>query len=153
MFVILEYHSEDVKQAEIDTVNEAVAWAIEQGGPADVLKIFNQNGDLICSLRRKEWKSTWHRSAVRAFIVEYRVAHERPNRRIGVYDTWAEALTAARTAGAVGEDRTNRDRDRVYDVAGHEGDDDYSVRILLVRGVMLVGKELRPPNIAGQDWD
>lgn len=60
-------------------------------------------------------------------IVSYSKAHEMA-REIGQYDTMDEAEEAARAAGAVGEAEKNG-RDYIYNVEGHEGDDDYGIWI------------------------
>lgn len=62
----------------------------------------------------------------------YRVTYSRAhmeNRELGEFDSLDDALSAAETAGAVIEDRSDIRKDRCFDVAGHERDDDYAVWI------------------------
>jgi hypothetical protein len=61
------------------------------------------------------------------YTVSYSKAHE-ITRLIGTFNTPEEAETAARKAGAVGEGQ-NAGGCRVYDVDGHEEDDDYGIWI------------------------
>jgi len=64
------------------------------------------------------------------YVVTYSIAHQ-GNREIGEYETMAEAEAAAYAAGAVGEPQHSAG-ERVYDVAGHEGDDAYGVWITAI---------------------
>ena len=62
-----------------------------------------------------------------AYIVSYSKAHETA-RELGQFDDLDAAERLARKAGAVGEPQT-MGRDQVYEVAGHEGDDDFGIWI------------------------
>ena len=62
------------------------------------------------------------------YIVHYSEAHQLPRQIGGAFETLAQAEAAARKAGAIG----NGERcgsDLVYDVEGHEGEDDYGIWI------------------------
>jgi hypothetical protein len=61
------------------------------------------------------------------YTVSYSRAHHDTS-EIGQYDTLDEAIDAAREAGALGDGQRSG-QDYVYDVAGHEGDDDYAIWI------------------------
>ena len=61
------------------------------------------------------------------YFVMFSKAREEP-REIATAANFAEALEAARKAGAVGEGRQVR-RDFVFGVSGHEGDDDFGIWI------------------------
>jgi hypothetical protein len=61
------------------------------------------------------------------YIVTYSKAHE-PSRLIATAKNFAQAFAAAQNAGAVDEGQ-RVGRDFVFDVVGHEGDDDYAVWI------------------------
>jgi hypothetical protein len=61
------------------------------------------------------------------YTVSYSKAHEAA-REIGQFDSLDEAQEAARAAGAIGEGQKSG-KSRVYDVAGHKGDDDYGIWI------------------------
>ena len=62
------------------------------------------------------------------YVVQYSQAHQLPCRIGGVFETLAEAKAAARKAGAIG-DGERCGHDLVYDVEGHEGEDDYGIWI------------------------
>lgn len=62
------------------------------------------------------------------FVIHYSKAHEVAE-RVGEFDTFAQAVTAACRAGAVGEPQQTGDNGWVFDVDGHEDDDDYGIWI------------------------
>ena len=55
-------------------------------------------------------------------------AHEEP-RQIATAQKFAEALAAARKAGALLHEGKGSGQDFVFDVSGHEGDHDFAIRI------------------------
>ena len=62
------------------------------------------------------------------YVVHCSKAHQLPRQIDGEFETLAQAEAAARKAGAIG----NGERygsDLVYDVEGHEGEDDYGIWI------------------------
>ena len=61
------------------------------------------------------------------YVVHYSQAHQLP-RQIGPFETLAQAEDAARKFGAIG-DGERSGHDLVYDVEGHEGEDDYGIWI------------------------
>ena len=61
------------------------------------------------------------------YLVTFCKAHEEP-RQIATAANFAEAAAAARKAGAVHEGE-QVGRDFVFDVVGHEGDDDFAIWI------------------------
>ena len=61
------------------------------------------------------------------YLVTFRKAHEEP-RLIATAANFAEAVAAARKAGAAHEGE-QVGRDFVFDVVGHEGDDDFAIWI------------------------
>jgi hypothetical protein len=71
------------------------------------------------------------RQATMTYVVTFCSAHEEP-RQIAPAVNFAEAVAAARKAGAVhvGE---QVGRDFVFEVAGHEGDDDFAIWIEVSR--------------------
>ena len=62
------------------------------------------------------------------YIVHYSRAHQLPRQIDGAFETLAQAMAAARKAGAVG-DGERSGHDLVYDVEGHEGEDDCGIWI------------------------
>ena len=61
------------------------------------------------------------------YLVTFHEPHEEP-RLIATAENFAEAFAAARKAGAVREGE-QVGRDFVFDVVGHEGDDDFAIWI------------------------
>jgi len=61
------------------------------------------------------------------YTVSYSKAHEAA-RTIGKFEDFEAAEAAACKAGAIGDGQKSG-RSRVYEVEGHEGDDDYGIWI------------------------
>jgi hypothetical protein len=62
------------------------------------------------------------------YVVHYSQAHELPRQIGDAFQTFEQAEAAARKAGAIGEGERSG-RDLVFDVEGHEGEDDYGIWI------------------------
>ena len=62
------------------------------------------------------------------YRVTFNRAHEGP-RQIATAQKFAEALAAARKAGALLHEGKGSGQDFVFDVSGHEGDHDFAIRI------------------------
>ena len=62
------------------------------------------------------------------YRVTFNRAHEEP-RQIATAEKFAEALAAARKAGALLHEGKGSGQDFVFDVSGHEGDHDFAIRI------------------------
>jgi hypothetical protein len=67
------------------------------------------------------------------YIVHYSEAHHLPRQIGGVFETLAQAEITARKVGAIG-DGERSGSDLVYDVKGHEGEDDYGIWIEILSG-------------------
>lgn len=61
------------------------------------------------------------------YVVSYSKAHE-ASTEYGQFETFEEAEQVARNRGAVG-DGQKHGKAYVYDVSGHQGDDDYAIWI------------------------
>jgi len=62
------------------------------------------------------------------YLVTFSKAHEEP-RQIATAENFAEALAAAKKAGALLHEGKASGQDFVFDVSGHEGDDDFAIWI------------------------
>ena len=62
------------------------------------------------------------------YTVHYSEAHQLPHRIGGSFKTLAQAEAAARKAGAIGNGERSGSN-LVYDVEGHEAEDDYGIWI------------------------
>ncbi len=62
------------------------------------------------------------------YRVTFNRAYEEP-RQIATAQKFAEALAAARKAGALLHEGMGSGQDFVFDVSGHEGDHDFAIRI------------------------
>jgi hypothetical protein len=62
------------------------------------------------------------------YVVHYSQAHQLPRQIGGLFETLAQAEAAARRVGAIG-DGERSGHHLVYDVEGHEGEDDYGIWI------------------------
>jgi hypothetical protein len=61
------------------------------------------------------------------YIVSCSKAHDTP-RILGRFETFEQALNCVHQAGAIGDGQQSGE-DRIYDVDGHEGDDNYGIWI------------------------
>ena len=62
------------------------------------------------------------------YRVTFNRAHEEP-RQIAMAEKFAEALAAARKAGALLHEGKGSGQDFIFDVSGHGGDHDFAIRI------------------------
>ena len=62
------------------------------------------------------------------YVVHYSRAHQLPRQIGGTFQTLTQAEAAARKAGAIGTGQRSG-RDLVFEVEGHEGEDDYGIWI------------------------
>ena len=69
--------------------------------------------------------------------VTFNRAHEEP-RQIATAQKFAEALAAARKAGALLHEGKGSGQDFVFDVSGHEGDRDFAITIETPRALKSV---------------
>ena len=67
------------------------------------------------------------------YVVHCSRAHRLPRQIGGAFQTLAQAEAAARKAGAIGNGERSG-RDLVFDVEGHEGENDYGIWIELPPG-------------------
>ena len=63
------------------------------------------------------------------YTVTYAKAHSVSSDIGQGYDTWDDAVKAARRAGAVGKGKQISKKERVYSVAGHGGSANYAIWI------------------------
>jgi hypothetical protein len=70
---------------------------------------------------------------VTGYVVHYSQAQQLPRQIGGAFQTLEQAEAAARKAGAIGEGERSG-RDLVFDVEGHEREDDYGIWIEIPPG-------------------
>ncbi len=71
------------------------------------------------------------------YVVHYSQAHQLPRQIGGPFETLAQAVAAARKIGAIGDGEPSG-HDLVYDLEGHEGEDDCGIWIEVPPGDKVV---------------